>query len=68
MVFLFLSVMELDPDSPGSEIIYISRARSVSKNNIGSDSGTKFIVKIIVCPSLELTLHNKLIISLLIFL
>jgi hypothetical protein len=55
--------VEPDPDPPGSEIICFSG----SENNIGSrsGSGTKLIVKINMCPSLELTLQYKFIIPLL---
>ncbi len=53
-------VVQPDLDLPGSENICLSG--SGSENNIGS--GSKLIVKIILCPSSELTLHSKLFIPL----
>ncbi len=53
------SVVEPDP----VEVICLGGAGSRSENNIGS--GSNLIVKIILFPFLELTLHNKLIVTLL---
>jgi hypothetical protein len=50
-----ISVVEPDPDPPGSEIIFLSGAGP--EKNIGSSSGMKLILEIIMFPSLELTLH-----------
>ncbi len=56
---LLTSVVEADPDQPGSEIIFLSEAGS------GIISGPQTYCKMIMCPFLEITFHNELIVSVL---
>jgi hypothetical protein len=60
------SVVEPDSDPPRPEIICLSgsgseKMQAGSETNAGSGSGPTLIVKIIMCPFLELTLHYKFV-------